>query len=513
VSPATTFALALLLALGAGCRAAEEVSPGESVPAEGGGRVVSVPAGGDLQAALDSARPGDTIALAAGATYVGPFTLPEKTGDEWITIRGDGEPPRPGVRADSSRAASMPKLVSDRGTVVTTARGAHHYRLVGLEIRPREGAFLTNVVQFGATESSDRDVPHDLAVEGCYIHGDPVRGSRRGIALNSRATTIVDSYISEFKEVGADSQAIAGWNGPGPFRIENNYLEGAGENVLFGGADPSITDLVPTDIMVRRNHIAKPLSWKRGEEGYAGTRWTVKNIFELKNARRVVVEGNLFENNWIDAQSGFAILFTVRNQDGRAPWAVVEDVTFANNVVRHTASGINLLGFDDNHRSGQTRRIRIRNNLFEDVGGERWGGGGRLLQMLDGTGDVVFEHNTAFQIGNLVTADGRPHGGFVFRDNIAPHNEYGVVGSGSASGSRTLQAFFPGAQFVRNVIVGGSAASHPGDNFFPASLDEVGFADRRSGNYRLREGSPYKRAGTDGKDVGADMDALLSARQ
>src|SRR5206468_782494 len=36
-----------------------------------GGRVVTVPAGGDLQAALDRASPGDVISLAPGASYAG----------------------------------------------------------------------------------------------------------------------------------------------------------------------------------------------------------------------------------------------------------------------------------------------------------------------------------------------------------------------------------------------------------------------------------------------------------
>ena len=41
----------------------------------------------------------------------------------------------------------------------------------------------------------------------------------------------------------------------------------------------------------------------------------------------------------------------MRNQDGSAPWSVVEDVTFTHNVLRHTSSGINLLGRDNNHPS------------------------------------------------------------------------------------------------------------------------------------------------------------------
>ena len=52
-----------------------------------------------------------------------------------------------------------------------------------------------------------------------------------------------------------------------------------------------------------------------------GRPWSVKNIFELKNARRVLAEGNVLEHNWQHDQNGFAILFTVRNQDGERPGA------------------------------------------------------------------------------------------------------------------------------------------------------------------------------------------------
>src|SRR5262249_13573319 len=151
---------------------------------------------------------------------------------------------------------------------------------------------------------------------------------RRGIAMNGAYISVIDSYLSDFHELDADSQAILGWNGPGPFKIANNYLEGAGENVAFGGQDPTIQGLVPADIEIRGNHFSKPTSWRAGDPGYAGIHWQVKNIFELKSARRVLIDGNVFENNWEDGQNGFAILFTVRNQTGGAPWSVVEDITF-----------------------------------------------------------------------------------------------------------------------------------------------------------------------------------------
>jgi hypothetical protein len=470
--------------------------------------------GEELRRILKQAQAGDAIVLDAVAVFSGPFTLPNKPGGGWITIRTSAEDrlPAPGTRVDASQAPLMPKLESATESVITAEPGAHNYRLIGLEIRPKAGRFLYNLVAFGTSEKSPEVLPHHIIVDRCYLHGDPRLGTRRGIALNGREMAVVDSFLSDFKEAGADTQAIAGWNGPGPFKIVNNTLEGAAENILFGGADPAIRDLVPSDIEIRRNLLRKPLSWKKGDPSFEGTAWTVKNLFELKNARRVLVDGNTFENNWADAQSGFAILFTVRNQDGSAPWSTVEDVTFTNNVVRHTGSGVNVLGTDDAAPSGPTRRLAIRNNLFDDVGGSRWGGGGRLLQLLNGVADLAFEHNTCLHTGNIVTAEGEVHTGFVFRNNIVLQNDYGVTGAGKASGRSTLDAFFPGALFVRNVIVGGDASVYPPDNFFPRSVDQVGFMDRGRGDYRLAKSSRYTRAATDGKDAGVDFSEAPGAR-
>src|SRR6266850_60468 len=483
----------------------------DTAAVEPSGRTITVPSGGDLQAALDAARPGDVVALEPGAVYRGPFTLPKKSGSGWIVIRtgGEAKAATAGTRIDPGQASQLAKLEAASGSVVKTAPGAHHYRLSGLEIRPTDGVFLYNLVEFGSAETSADELPHHVIVERCFIHGDPRRGARRGVALNAAHAAVIDSYIAGIKEVGADSQAIAGWNGPGPFKIANNYLEGAGENVMFGGADPRIRDLVPSDIEIVRNHVAKPLAWRPGESTYAGTPWTVKNLLELKNARRVRVEGNLFEGSWVQAQIGFAVVFTVRNQDGRAPWSVVEDVIFANNVVRGATSGVNIHGRDNINPSQPTRRVVIRNNLFADIGGPRWGGEGRLFQIVDGTSAIVIDHNTAIHIGNIITAEGPPHRGFVFTDNIVAHNTYGIAGTGVGTGTQALDALFPGAVVRRNVIVGGSSAQYPRDNFFVRSWAQVKFEDLSQGRVRLTEGSPFRRAGLDGTDVGVDDNTLM----
>jgi hypothetical protein len=221
----------------------------------------------------------------------------------------------------------------------------------------------------------------------------------------------------------------------------------------------------------------------------------------------VLVEGNLLENNWPQAQNGFAVLFTVRNQDGGSPWSTVSDVTFQNNLVRHVASAVNILGADDVHASQPAQRIVIRNNLFVDVGGS-WGAG-RLFQLLDGVRDARIVHNTAFQTDIAVLGgDRRPHELFVFEDNVVFHNQYGVIGSGTGPGRASLERYFPHAVVRRNVFIGGDAAVYPADNFFPASIDAVGFVDRRRGDFRLSRSSPFRRAATDGRDPGADVQSV-----
>src|SRR5712671_3572162 len=465
------------------------------------GRTLRVAEGGDLQAALGAANPGDTIVLDPGAEYRGPFTLPAKTGSGWIEITGDPRTlPAPGLRIDPSFDGWLPKLVAASGPILS-APHAGRYRFIGIEITPEAGRFLTSLVSVTA--------PERLVFDRCYIHGDAMLGARRGVALNGGAAAVINSYISDIKMVGEDSQAIAGWNGTGPYAILNNHLEASGENVMFGGADPSVRDLVPADIEVRRNHFTKPLSWRIGDRSYAGTPWTVKNLLELKNARRVLIDGNIFEYNWPQAQNGFAVLFTVRNQDGRAPWSAVEDVTFSNNIIRHVAEAVNLLGTDDLHQSQQTRRLLIRNNLFEDVGGA-WGRG-ILFQLINGAADVVVDHNTATQTNSFVSSDLRPHERFVFRNNIVLHNLYGLVGSGAGTGLTAIEHYFPGAVVLRNAIVGGDGSQYPKGNSFPASLDKVGFVDRHGHNYRLAPASSLRNAGTDGHDLGADITALTAA--
>ena len=484
------------------------------------GKTIDVPAGGDLQAALDAAVGGDTIELEAGATFAGPFRLPVTTGTDWIVVRTsapDSELPPRGARIDPSYASMMARITvgTDEGSALEAGPGVHHIRLVGLEVSPADGEFTYATIAFGGGESDVDDFPHDLVIDRCWVHGDPDAGARRGVALNSGATAIVGSYFSDFKEVGADSQAIGGWSGPGPYTILNNYLEGSGENVLFGGSDPELENVVPSDIAICGNEIAKPIAWR-------DLSWTEKNLVELKNARRALVAGNVITNSWSDGQVGFAILLTPRNQHGSAPWCTVEDVTIAYNYIAHSASGISLLGTDDAYTSLNQERIVIHDNVFEDIDGDAWNGDGRLLQIITPTdGEPVvslkFDHNTVTEIngnGLLTMGDsGTVADGVWYTNNIVPHGDYGAFGSGKGVGTDSLDFYLEDYTFTANAIVAPTVAPrfYPKGNYFPDSMDDVGFVDFAGGDLRLDASSPYAGVGTDGRDLGADIDLLEAA--
>ena len=227
-----------------------------------------VRAGENLQAVLDAAQPGDVIHLEAGATFVGNYVLNVKGGAGYITLRSatsDSLLPPSGVRLTPASASFLAKLQSPNNMpALRTAAGAHHWRLLFLEFCPNNLGYgeIIRLGEGSIEQSSMAQVPYELDIDRIYVHGHPLYGQKRGIAMNARAVTIRNSWISDIKAVGMDTQAIGGWNGPGPLLVENNYLEASAENIMIGGADPAIQGLITEDIIIRRNYMTKPMSWR-----------------------------------------------------------------------------------------------------------------------------------------------------------------------------------------------------------------------------------------------------------
>ena len=169
-----------------------------------------------------------------------------------------------------------------------------------------------------------------------------------------------------------------------------------------------------------------------GKPRTSATRWIAKNLLEFKNAQRVTIDGNRFENNWSGYQPGYAVVFTPSNVAGKTPWSAVRDITFTNNIVRHTAGAFNILGYDGTQAAGSqiTQRISIRNNLFYDITPANWGSNRpACFQIGQGATDVTIDGNTIDQGTTiLLAAYGKPMLRFVFTNNIARHGKYGVIG-------------------------------------------------------------------------------------
>src|SRR5438105_930373 len=485
------------------------------------GNVITVPAGGDFQSALNDASPGDTITLAAGATYTGTFNLPAKSGSGWIYIQSSAlsSLPAPGTRVSPTQASAMPKILGPSGSLALWgAPGAHHFRFVGIEFSPAPWAIQHTLMRIGTDAASISALPHDITFDRCYIHGDPNQGGTLwGLLLDGRSVAVIDSYLSNWRAPvipsdpsGNETTALKIVNGAGPYKITNNFIEAAGQSVMFGGQDPAISGVIPADIEIRGNYMTKRLAWREFDPSFAGTLVTVKEVFELKNARRVLIDGNIFEHSWKSSDhDGHAIQFTPRDQTGGAPWSLVEDVTFTHNIVRQATNGFFTLGTDYTFPSGPLQRVLIQNNLIYDIGSFPENGAaywfGALVIMRDGVTGAIFDHNTAFQSGDVLhaaVANHTPNTGLVFTNNIGDGNVSSEAASGvgavaadpATDPAAALATSFPGVVFTRNILLNGNTSAYPPDNWFPPGVTPIATAYYGGEDYHLVPGSPYHNA-------------------
>jgi hypothetical protein len=528
-----------------------------------GGKIWRVHSTEELKATLASDSCGDTIELQAGAVFSGTLVLPVKNCDDlhWIIIRTSAPdsvlppentrltpcyagiaslPGRPNWNC-SSTANVLAKIEfggSGGSGPLLFSPGANHYRLIGLEIM--SAANVYNLVEFLGPA-------HHVIFDRVWMHGTAQGESVRGIFLGqSRYVAVVDSFFSDFHCIAktgscGDTQAIAGGigDGPmGPYKIVNNFLEAAGENIIFGGGIGTATS---QDIEIRHNHMFKPLAWMKGQPGYAGGKdgnpFIVKNLFELKNAQRVLLEGNIMENTWGGfTQVGFGIVLTPRNPGGCAACKVT-DVTIRYNYIKHVGAGIQIANaLSDNGAALDGQRYSIHDIVLDDIDGAKYNGPGELAQISVNPGapllqNLKIDHITAFPghslfvIGDFVATSG-PMKNFVFSNSIVSVGVAPVWSTGGGPANcafhddprTTFSTCFVGSTVAANAIIdapsGYGSGSWPRGNFFPKSVEAVKFGSYNGGNggdYRLQPASPYKGKGTDGKDLGADVDAIHAA--
>ncbi len=437
------------------------VMPASGDPYPGRSCTVTMDGGANITKALRAARGGTVVCLTANATYE-PFELPARRQNDtgWIILRTGTVPWSEGTRIRPANASSLARIVQTKNgaPALTTGPGAARYALQGLEITTGPAVTQTNALVALGTNGPDQDtmdeVPGQLILSQLYIHGSTNGEMQRCVALNSGATAIVDSWISDCHGKGYDSQAIGGWNGPGPHLIRNNYLEGAGENVMWGGATPSIPGMVAADITFQRNHVYTPVAWKR--------RWTKKNLLELKNAVRVLIEESVFDGSWTDAQIGPALLFKSINDQGTCNWCRTTDVTVRRSYVKNAAGGIVFSGAENYNSFGKVdsvaKRFLIQDVVFDSLNIPPFTDGGRGIQITGGASDIVFDRTVIAGklTATLVLDMTHPSQRTAFRNSVWAHSQYFASASGPGIGLPSMVAGVPGFVWQGMTIVRGA---------------------------------------------------------
>jgi hypothetical protein len=528
------------------------------------GKQIRVAAKSDLAAAIDGAKCGDTLLLPAGASF-DVKELPAKKCDDqhYITVRTDtpdSKLPPEGTRISPAWAgvASLPgrppfaqpaggparllaTLVTRRPEGVSVG---DHVRFIGIEWTTPPDA---NIGRIATAEHSDH-----IIFDRNWVH--PADGSEVGhgigIIHGSHSIAVINSYISGLNCIArtgkcTDATAVGGGSGDDPIstiKFYNNFLESSGENILFGGSAASV---IPTDIEIRRNHLFRPMLWKEDQPGYkptaSGQPYIVKNNFELKSAIRVLFEANLLENSWGGfSQTGYSILLTAVNQSGKCPVCRVNDVTIRFNRIRNVAGVLQIATAltKTGDAAADGGRFSIHDIFADDLHDKDYKGGGTFLILVSvrpPVHDVQIDHVTAFVTGCLLSVLNNgaklqnltlTNSVFSVGDRRPPVASAGLPDScaskAQAQGSEAvLQACFDPYKFDKNLIVS-ARGSFPKGNVTVLSPEDAGIRDLKgtvSKDPRLchakgpgcPKASPGVGAASDGRDLGADIDAVEAA--
>jgi hypothetical protein len=393
-------------------------------------------------------------------------------------------------------------------------------------------------------------------VDRSWLHGTAQDETLDGFALTgTNYVAVVDSYFTDFHCTAitgtcTDSHAVSGGVGnhqDGPYKIYDNFLEAAGEAVFFGGGAATVT---PTDITVQFNHFFKPWQWMKGnvpfQGGDGGNPFIVKNHMELKNAIRVLAENNLMENCWGGfSQTGFGILLGPKNQhtpsgNNVCPICAVTDVTVRYTHISHGGGGIVMAtSISGNGHDGapakEGTRWSIHDVVIDDMS-NKYLGLGALFIVANGwptnsLNTITINHVTGFPdpaAGTMIVGDNIANPamyGFVFTNNLVTTGKFPVwnIGGGNSSCAisgvpvTNLNTCFQTYTFNNNALI--AAPAHLGPSSFPTGNQfgpnpnnvVVQYNNGNGGNYELQSNSPYKNAGTDGKDLGADIVGLNAA--
>lgn len=257
--------------------------------------------------------------------------------------------------------------------------------------------------------------------------------------------------------------------------------------------------------------------------------YAVKNLFEIKSGTGITVRGNVFENNWIDGQDGIAVwIISVGDGNNTAGWARGEKIRFERNIVRNSSQGIRIASTNSPLMGMRNNRIDVIDNLVYNIGKTDYpsinAASARPLSFGGPCDDCVVDHNTILSGvsgGQGIYFDTAPFVRPRLSNSILNANLYGMFGDGG----RPISYFWGGDGNVLNTVMVDNLNNQGAPASFGSYAKNGKYIRTTTalfngpGDYRLSPTSPYSAAckvacdysATDGKDLGADIDAVESA--
>ncbi|MGQ0646354.1 MAG: beta strand repeat-containing protein [Gemmatimonadaceae bacterium] len=436
-----------------------------------------------LQAAINAHE--KVICLSMGLSLTGNWDVPARPATDagWSVLRADSTFTL-GQRITGTER--LPKLtISDvRFPALMFHSKAARWFVQGIELTTNSAitAGPMALVEVGEriSERTLADLPKDIHFAHMNLHGWLNQNLRRGWVLNGASHIVRDSRCTEIHERNSDSQCTLSYNGPGPFLIENNLLEAASENIMWGGGDPAIPGLVPCDITVRGNLIRKPVAWKAiGTPTQSGS-YNVKLLYESKSSCRSLVELNKMDGVWQDGQTGYAIWLKSVNQNGNCRWCRTVDVTIRNNTLTNIGSGFAFSGSPEKFPVDTgLSRVMVSGNWIENINLNPFTGDARPVLLNSKGKDISFVRNT-WTGGNLtrdaiildISGSWPAVTGFRFDNNVIPTAVYGLGATGVGEGTKALNAAVAGTwSFSGNTFVGALRNGYPLTTQFAPNLN------------------------------------------
>jgi hypothetical protein len=249
----------------------------------------------------------------------------------------------------------------------------------------------------------------------------------------------VNNYFSDLTDwsYGEGTQAFVAQKGPGPLFFVGNKLERYAGNILHFSDDGG-PNRVRGDELVSRNLFKQDFSLCLNliPGGNSTIDYGGRQPVEWKAGHRILMEGNIFDQNWFHHASS-VVVFTSVEYHGSG----ITDVTYRYNTIKHSFGGV-IMGDSTQGANFQTapdNRFDFHDNIFYDIKGyyaasnantgafmaspnsSRREYAGMVVQSLGDGEDQRFNHNTIFDVdgsvGNIIRG-GSYAEGVELKDNI-----------------------------------------------------------------------------------------------